>query len=83
MSCGPCALSELRPGERGRVQPERSDHPAFQHLLAMGLLPGTEVKVLQVAPLGDPVEIEFNHMRLSMRKADAAIVTVVRSAPMA
>jgi Fe2+ transport system protein FeoA len=76
-------LSELRPGERGRVQPERSDHPAFQHLLAMGLLPGTEVKVLQVAPLGDPVEIEFNHMRLSMRKADAAIVTVVRSAPMA
>jgi Fe2+ transport system protein FeoA len=38
------------------------------------------VEVLQVAPLGDPVEIEFNHMRLSLRKADAAVVTVIRLA---
>jgi len=45
----------------------------------MGLLPGTEIRVVQVAPLGDPVEVEFRGMRLSLRKADAASVLVVRS----
>lgn len=45
----------------------------------MGLLPGAEVRVVQVAPLGDPVEIEFNGMRLSLRRADAAAVQVERA----
>jgi Fe2+ transport system protein FeoA len=45
----------------------------------MGLLPGTAVEIVQVAPLGDPVEIEFNGMRLSLRKADAAAVVVERA----
>ena len=73
-----CALAALRAGERGRVEPGSSDHPATQRLLAMGLLPGTEVAVVQVAPLGDPVEIEFRGMRLSLRKADASAVSVSR-----
>lgn len=83
MSAGICPLADLRAGERGCVQPASPDHPAAPRLLAMGLLPGTEVQVVQVAPLGDPVEIEFRRMRLSLRKADAAAVLVARlsSAP--
>lgn len=73
-----CPLADLRAGERGRVENGTADHPAFQRLLAMGLLPGTEVSVVQVAPLGDPVEVEFRGMRLSLRKADAATVQVAR-----
>lgn len=73
-----CPLADLRAGERGRVEDGTPDHPAFQRLLAMGLLPGTEVSVVQVAPLGDPVEVEFRGMRLSLRKADAAAVQVAR-----
>ncbi|MFM7373847.1 MAG: ferrous iron transport protein A [Chthoniobacterales bacterium] len=79
MSGETCSLSALRIGERGRVCPGSPDHPASQRLLAMGLLPGTDVKVVQVAPLGDPVEIEFSGMRLSLRKADAAAVVVARA----
>jgi len=71
-------LADLRAGERGRVENGTAAHPAFQRLLAMGLLPGTEVSVVQVAPLGDPVEVEFRGMRLSLRKADAAAVQVAR-----
>ena len=74
------SLAELRRGERARVEPAESGHPVSQRLLAMGLLPGTEVTVIQMAPLGDPVEVEFRGMRLSLRKADAAAVRVVRSA---
>ena len=75
-----CALAALRAGERGSVQPVATDHPAAPRLLAMGLLPGTQVEVVQVAPLGDPVEIEFRGMRLSLRKSDAAAVQVARLA---
>ncbi len=71
-------LADLRAGERGRVENGTTEHPAFQRLLAMGLLPGTEVSVVQIAPLGDPVEVEFRGMRLSLRKADAAAVQVAR-----
>ena len=74
------SLAELRRGERARVESDESGHLVAQRLLAMGLLPGTEVTVIQVAPLGDPVEVEFRGMRLSLRKADAAAVRVVRSA---
>lgn len=74
------SLSELRRGERARVEPDASGQPVAQRLLAMGLLPGTEVTVIQVAPLGDPVEVEFRGLRLILRKADAAAVRVVRSA---
>ena len=73
-----CSLAVLRAGERGRVQAGTMDHPVSQRLLAMGLLPGTEVGVIQVAPFGDPVEIEFQGMRLSLRRADAAAVDVER-----
>ncbi|MBE2179557.1 MAG: ferrous iron transport protein A [Chthoniobacterales bacterium] len=76
MSPGICPLAAMRVGECGRVQPVQADHPAVPRLLAMGLLPGTEVRMVQIAPLGDPVEIEFRGMRLSLRKADAAAVMV-------
>lgn len=70
------SLAALRPGERGRVQSGEAGHAATPRLLAMGLLPGTEVAVVQVAPLGDPIEVEFRGARLSLRKADAAAVRV-------
>jgi len=48
-------------------------------LLAMGLTPGTELRVTRHAPLGDPTEIEVRDFHLSLRKdeADALIVIPV------
>ena len=72
------SLDALKPGGRGRVQSGEDGHPAVPRLLALGLLPGTEITMVRVAPLGDPVEVEFRGMRLSLRKADAAAVQVAR-----
>lgn len=47
-------------------------------LLEMGLVPGTELRLLGYAPLGDPLEIEIRGYRLSLRKAEAAHVVVTR-----
>jgi ferrous iron transport protein A len=44
--------------------------------MEMGLTCGTEVRLVRVAPLGDPVELHVRGYRLSVRKAEVASVTV-------
>lgn len=51
----------------------------MKRLLAMGITKGTEVKVVRVAPLGDPIEIKIRGFNLSLRKAEAEAVLVERS----
>ena len=46
------------------------------HLLDMGLLPRTTVRVEKVAPLGDPIELRVRGYALSLRKEDARNITV-------
>lgn len=45
-------------------------------LLAMGLTPGTELRVTRHAPLGDPTEITVRGFQLSLRKAEADALIV-------
>lgn len=40
--------------------------------MEMGVLPGTPVSVVRVAPLGDPIEIELRSYSLSIRRREAA-----------
>lgn len=47
-----------------------------RRLLEMGLVPGTTVHVRNVAPFGDPIEIEVRHSRLSIRRHEAKMVRV-------
>jgi len=42
----------------------------------MGLLPGTRVRVVRVAPLGDPIELRVRNYSLSLRRAEAAKIGV-------
>jgi Fe2+ transport system protein FeoA len=44
--------------------------------MELGLLPGTRVQMVRVAPLGDPVELLVRGCRLSIRRAEAAAVRV-------
>jgi Fe2+ transport system protein FeoA len=44
--------------------------------MEMGLLPGTELSIVNVAPFGDPLEIEVRGCRLSIRRHEAALVLV-------
>jgi Fe2+ transport system protein FeoA len=49
-------------------------------LLDMGLIPGTAVSVQKVAPMGDPIELLVRGYRLTLRKDDAARITVTPAA---
>jgi len=52
-----------------------------RRLMEMGLVPGTEVRIINVAPLGDPLEIEARACRLSIRRAEAAQIQVGPASP--
>jgi len=45
--------------------------------MEMGLLEGEEIEILAIAPLGDPVEIRIRDYRLSLRRREAASITVI------
>ncbi len=47
-----------------------------RRIMEMGLVPGTAVRVVAVAPLGDPLTLELRGGRLSIRKREAAQVRV-------
>ncbi|CAG9296979.1 FeoA family protein [Celerinatantimonas diazotrophica] len=47
-----------------------------KHLLALGLTPGTLFRVTRIAPLGDPIEIKVRGCAISLRKAEAAVISV-------
>ena len=47
-----------------------------RRIMDMGLTKGTEVKVVKVAPLGDPLELSVRGYELSIRKEEAANIEV-------
>ncbi|MDO4437756.1 MAG: ferrous iron transport protein B [Coriobacteriaceae bacterium] len=66
-------LDALEIGKDAIVASVDSDDAALrQHILDMGLTPGTEVTMMKYAPMGDPIEIRLRDYELTLRRADAA-----------
>lgn len=65
-------ISELTQGKKARIIRIEKGDPVYRHkLISMGLLPGTELLISRIAPLGDPVEITIRGFALSLRKYEA------------
>lgn len=69
-------LSELVPGDRGRVVKVAGDADAARRLMEMGLMRGTTVEVVRRAPLGDPLEVKVRGFMLTLRQAEAEHIEV-------
>lgn len=69
-------LDSLKPGDEAVVRSLDGEPEAFGRLMEMGLLPGTQVKVVRYAPLGDPIEIVIRGYHLSLRRLEAAGIVV-------
>lgn len=67
-------LAQLSVGASAVIKSYPVAGPAFTRLREMGLLPGTRVTLVRVAPMGDPLEIQVRGYRLSLRKSEAALV---------
>jgi ferrous iron transport protein A len=79
----PATLADLTVGSSATIQAYPASGTAFTRLREMGLLPGTEVKLVRIAPLGDPIEIQVRGYRLSLRKAEAAQIALAPTPPSA
>ena len=49
---------------------------AARRLMDLGLIRGTTVEVVRMAPLGDPIEVRIRGFMLSLRRTEADHITV-------
>ncbi len=69
-------LAQIKPGHGGVIATVEGEGALRRHLLDMGLTPGTKVTVRKVAPMGDPLELFLRGYALSLRKDEAAQITM-------
>ena len=70
-------MSELKPGESARIVSLAQLDPAVKRkLMAMGLLPSSEIRFIRQAPLGDPLQIATSSITLSIQTALARLIEV-------
>ena len=69
-------LHELKTGQCGIVVRVGGKGPAKRRMMDMGLVPGSEVKMVRVAPLGDPIEFTVKGYNLSLRRNEAKQIKV-------
>ena len=66
-------LGDVKVGESSTIVKLHGEGALRRHLMDLGLIKGTSFKVVKVAPLGDPVEINVRGYELSIRKEEAAV----------
>ena len=69
-------LDKLKPGQKGKIVRVGSAGAVKRRIVEMGVVRGTPVEVIKVAPLGDPIEVKVKGYNLSLRKEEAAAITV-------
>ena len=69
-------LKELQIGKSAVITKVGGEGALRQHFLDMGMIPGAEVTVVKLAPMGDPIEIRVRGSMVSVRKGEAEIVEV-------
>lgn len=71
-------LSQLQEGQKAIIEDFEIENVPLK-LLEMGCLPGNEVQLLQIAPMGDPLYMIVNDSHLAIRKETAQAIEVTIS----
>ena len=64
-------LKELEIGKSAVIRQVGGEGALRQHFLDMGMIPGAEVTVVKLAPMGDPMEVQVHGYELTLRLAEA------------
>ncbi len=71
------SLNSLPSGTPGRLVRLEGDRAFRRRLMELGLLPGTDVRVVRRAEIGGVLELEVRRSRITVRTGEAAQVFVV------
>lgn len=69
-------LKELEIGKSAVIKNVGSEGALRQHFLDMGMIPGAEVTVVKLAPMGDPMELQIHGYELTLRLVEAAQIEI-------
>ena len=69
-------LNELGIGQSAIIRNVGGEGALRQHFLDMGVIPGTEVTLIKLAPMGDPMELQIHCYELTLRLEDAGHIEV-------
>lgn len=70
------SLDLLSPGARARIVSIGGERAFRCRLMEMGLLPGTDVRMVRRADVGGVLEIDVRGARLSVRHGEARLLQV-------
>jgi ferrous iron transport protein A len=70
------SLATIATGQSATVMSVAGPRAFRRRLMEMGLVPNTVVKVIRVAPMGDPIQIEVRNGQWSLRRNEAAEIAV-------
>ena len=69
-------LRELAVGASAVIENVGGEGALRQHFLDMGMIPGAELTVVKLAPMGDPMEIEIHGYELTLRLSEAEKIAI-------
>ena len=69
-------LAELKTGHSAKIIKVGGEGALRQHFLDMGVIPGAELKLEKLAPLGDPMELRIHGYELTLRLDDARLIEI-------
>ena len=69
-------LREVQVGQSAKVIKVHGEGAVRRRIMDMGITRGQTIRVVKVAPLGDPMEITVRNYELSVRKADCEMIEV-------
>lgn len=69
-------LKELEVGKSAVIRRVGGEGALRQHFLDMGMIPGAEVTVIKLAPMGDPMEVQVHGYELTLRLAEAQQIDI-------
>ncbi len=71
-------VRELKVGESARIESVGGEGALRQHLLDMGVLPGAELTLVKLAPMGDPMQIRIHGYELTFRLEEAEKIEITK-----
>ncbi len=73
-------IDDLKIGQSGIIAQVGGEGPLRLRFLDMGLIPGTGVELVKMAPMGDPIQIRLRGYELTIRREDARRITLKEDA---
>lgn len=70
------SLAQMLPGEEANVVSVNGNDSITKRLMEMGVVPGTLVRLIKTAPLGDPLEVRVRGYHLALRHSEAQTIII-------